>query len=393
MDIEQFVARLEWLEDERRKDKLTISTLQERLASLESSLPGMVQQIKDLTGDLARLTASLARIDQVESAIAQVRVEFSRTLDTSERTRAEHDREVDRARQGDMDVVNKSFAELRKSIETIGELRRGLQSRTEEDFRLSRLIEELEQKVTQTRRSDDEYRHAQKLIEDGQRQEAKRVTDLQGEVAAMRKRMEEQRGKLDVTVDTLRKVETRLADFQTTEGERRQAQVAFIEKQNMLNVDRDRTWKEWQTRFEQIDSVSTNLDTQLQSLDATHRAIKRAQEGFEEITQRFERRINEITEMQRLSEDRFRQEWVGFRADDQKRWTNYTLSQEEQQREAGRQYDKLVERMTLIEESTHELNDALTQNAEQTLKRLQGLMALSREWLEMQEQNGNALRS
>lgn len=393
MDIEQFVARLEWLEDERRKDKLTISTLQERLASLESSLPGMVQQIKDLTGDLARLTASLARIDQVESAIAQVRVEFSRALDTSERTRAEHDREVDRVRQGDMDVVNKSFAELRKSIETIGELRRGLQSRTEEDFRLSRLIEELEQKVTQTRRSDDEYRHAQKLIEDGQRQEAKRVTDLQGEVAAMRKRMEEQRGKLDVTADTLRKVETRLADFQTTEGERRQAQVAFIEKQNMLNVDRDRTWKEWQTRFEQIDSVSTNLDTQLQSLDATHRAIKRAQEGFEEITQRFERRINEITEMQRLSEDRFRQEWVGFRADDQKRWTNYTLSQEEQQREAGRQYDKLVERMTLIEESTHELNDALTQNAEQTLKRLQGLMALSREWLEMQEQNGNSLRS
>ncbi|HOD03465.1 MAG TPA: hypothetical protein PKH92_00335 [Anaerolineaceae bacterium] len=393
MDIEQFVARLEWLEDERRKDKLTISTLQERLASLESSLPGMVQQIKDLTGDLARLTASLARIDQVESAIAQVRVEFSRSLDTSERTRAEHDREVDRARQADMDVVNKSFAELRKSIESIGELRRGLQSRTEEDFRLSRLIEELEQKVTQTRRSDDEYRHAQKLIEDGQRQEAKRVTDLQGEVAAIRKRMEEQRGKLDVTVDTLRKVETRLADFQTTEGERRQAQVAFIEKQNMLNVDRDRTWKEWQTRFEQIDSVSTNLDTQLQSLDATHRAIKRAQEGFEEITQRFERRINEITEMQRLSEDRFRQEWVGFRADDQKRWTNYTLSQEEQQREAGRQYDKLVERMTLIEESTHELNDALTQNAEQTLKRLQGLMALSREWLEMQEQNGNSLRS
>jgi len=292
-----------------------------------------------------------------------------------------------------MDVVNKSFAELRKSIESIGELRRGLQSRTEEDFRLSRLIEELEQKVTQTRRSDDEYRHAQKLIEDGQRQEAKRVTDLQGEVAAIRKRMEEQRGKLDVTVDTLRKVETRLADFQTTEGERRQAQVAFIEKQNMLNVDRDRTWKEWQTRFEQIDSVSTNLDTQLQSLDATHRAIKRAQEGFEEITQRFERRINEITEMQRLSEDRFRQEWVGFRADDQKRWTNYTLSQEEKQREAGRQYDKLVERTTLIEESTHELNDALTQNAEQTLKRLQGLMALSREWLEMQEQNGNSLRS
>jgi hypothetical protein len=58
-----------------------------------------------------------------------------------------------------------------------------------------------------------------------------------------------------------------------------------------------------------------------------------AQEAFEEITQRFDRRINEITEMQRLTEDRFRQEWVSFKADDQKRWTNYSLVQEEQQRE------------------------------------------------------------
>jgi len=195
-----------------------------------------------------------------------------------------------------------------------------------------------------------------------------------------------------VSVDTLRKVETRLADFQATESERRQAQVAFIEKQNMLNVDRERTWKEWQTRFEQIDAVSTNLDTQLQALDATHRAIKRAQEGFEEITQRFERRINEITEMQRLSEDRFRQEWVGFRADDQKRWTNYTLSQDELQREAGRQSEKLTERLSLIEESTQEVKDALVQSSEQTLKRMQGLMALAREWLENQEQSGIPLR-
>ncbi|HNT53930.1 MAG TPA: hypothetical protein PKG95_04410 [Anaerolineaceae bacterium] len=392
MDIEQFMARLEWLEDERRKDKLTISTLQERITSLEATFPGMTQQIKDLTGDLARLTASLARLDQIDNSVAQARVEFSRALDTAERSRAEHDREVDRVRQADLDMVNKTFAELRKSIESIGELRRGLQSRTEEDFRLARLIEELEQKVTQIRRSDDEYRHAQKLIEDGQRQETKRVTDLQGEVAAIRKRLEEQRGKLDVSVDTLRKVETRLADFQATESERRQAQVAFIEKQNMLNVDRERTWKEWQTRFEQIDAVSTNLDTQLQALDATHRAIKRAQEGFEEITQRFERRINEITEMQRLSEDRFRQEWVGFRADDQKRWTNYTLSQDELQREAGRQSEKLTERLSLIEESTQEVKDALVQSSEQTLKRMQGLMALAREWLENQEQSGIPLR-
>jgi hypothetical protein len=70
------------------------------------------------------------------------------------------------------------------------------------------------------------------------------------------------------------------------------------------------------------------------------RAVKRSQDSFDEITQKFERRINEITEMSRINEDRFRQEWGGFKNDDQKRWTNYSLSQEEQFREIQRQLEK-----------------------------------------------------
>jgi oligopeptide/dipeptide ABC transporter ATP-binding protein len=59
--------------------------------------------------------------------------------------------------------------------------------------------------------------------------------------------------------------------------------------------------------------------------------------------------IGEITEIQRLSEELFRQEWVTFKADDQKRWTNYTLAQEEQLRETSRQFDKYNERMVAID--------------------------------------------
>src|SRR5690606_21242382 len=126
------------------------------------------------------------------------RVEFGRSLEATERQRSEREREQERVRQGDVDVFNKAIADVRKGLEPIAELKRGLQSRQEEDFRLARLIEELEQKVLLTKRSDDDYKHAQKLLEDSQRQDAKRLTDLQGEVAALRKRQEEQRGKVDI---------------------------------------------------------------------------------------------------------------------------------------------------------------------------------------------------
>ena len=386
MENEQLLQRLEWLEEERRKDKTAIAMLQERLNALEALQPNLAQQIKDLSAENARLSSAMGRFEQIDATIAQLRIEFTRSLETTERQRNDRDREAEKTRLADLEMLNKAIGEVRKGLEPISELRRGLQARVEEDFRLARLIEETSQKVLQTRRSDDEYRHAQKLLEENQRQDNKRITDLTGEVAALRKRIEEQRGKVDLVSDAQRRIETRISDFQAADTERRQAIASFIEKQTMGIVERERTWKEWQTRFEEIERTSTNIDAQLQALDATQRAVKRAQEAFEEITQRFERRINEITEMQRLVEERFRQEWVAFKADDQKRWANYSLTQEEQQREVTRQFEKLTERLLPIEDMLQQLKERLTQLTEDTSKRLQSLLTLNRQWVENFEQ-------
>ncbi len=386
MDLEQLIKRLDWLEEERRKDKALIATLQERVADLEEGFPRSLQQITMLEGELARLSASLSRFDQLETAIAQVRVELTRMIQDMEKQRAERDREVDRIRLADLEVLNKAIAEVRKGLDAIPELRKNLQARIEEENRLSRLIDALEQQVSQYQRADEEFRRQQKLLEESQRQDAKRVIDLQGEVAAIRKRLDEQRGKMDVIGDAQRKLEARIAELLAAENERKQSQIAFMDKQNMLALERERVWKEWQTRFEEIESTAANLDAQIQSLEATHRSLKRAQEAFEEITARFERRINEITEMQRLVEDRFRQEWASFKADDQKRWTNYLLVQEEQNRDLTRQINQLGERLTAMEDLSQELQDSLAIFREETHKRLQKLLAFSRELLETYEQ-------
>jgi prefoldin subunit 5 len=230
-------------------------------------------------------------------------------------------------------------------------------------------------------------------LEDGFRQDAKRITDMSGELSALRKRVDEQRGKVDLASDNLRKVEVRLNDFQAAELERKQTQVAFIEKQNLIQVDRERAWKEMQNQFEQISNQAANLDNQLQALESTQRSVKRSQETLDDITQRFDRRLNEITEMQRLVEERFRQEWMAFKADDQKRWTNYNLGTEETQRETGRSLEKIIERLRILEESSQQVRDSIDLAVEETRKRLQSLMALSGEWVEDHDKNHNSGRA
>jgi len=387
MELEQIIKRLDWLDDERSKDKTTIETLRSRLDILEAKVTPLAQQINELNAELSRVQSQLARFDQIEASISQLRVDLTRMIEGIEKARAEHDREVEKVRRSDQEALNKSLAELRKGLEPIPDLRKAIQARVEEDFRLGRLIEELEHKMLETQRGDEEYRRSLRLLEDGFRQDAKRITDLSGELSALRKRFDEQRGKVDLTADNLRKLEVRISEIQAAEGERRQAQVAFIEKQNLVQVDRDRAWKEMQTRFETIGQQAANLDTQLQALENTQRSVKRSQETLDDITQRFDRRLNEITEMQRLVEERFRQEWVAFKADDQKRWTNYNLGQEETQRESGRNFEKIMERLRVLEESAQQVRDSIALATEETRKRLQALMVLSGEWVEDHNKN------
>lgn len=382
MDLEQIIKKLEWLDDERRKDKTVIATLEERVAALETMTATQLQHIKELSGETARLSALIARFDQLESAISALRVEFSRSIEAIEKQRSEHEREMEKVWRGELEAINKNVGELRKLQESFAELKKGLQARIEEELRLSRLLDEVNKKFEENSRADEESRRTLRLLDEGRRQDGKRLTDLQGETSALRKRQDEQRGKLDLMDDSLRKLELRLGELQAAENERRQTQMAFIERLNLQSVERDRIWKEWEAKFVDVEKISADLQVHIQTIETLQRSIRRSQEGFDEISQRFERRINEITEMQRLVEDRFRQEWLSFKADDQKRWTNYVLIQEENQRELGRQHEKLNERLTRLEDLSQELKDTLQQITEETQRRLQDLAATAQQWLE-----------
>jgi len=380
MESEQILKQLDWLDKEQRSDKARLGALEERQFALEGNLEPLPRQLRELGSEITRLEAVMARMDRFDEMLVQQRAEAKQYFEELERQIKKRDEEADKVRRVEMRAIDTNLVELRKELEPIAELKRNLKARVDEEARLARLIDEIRTKIDATRRSEEEYTRAFRLLDDGRRQDAKRTTDLQGELAAIRKRVDEQRGRMELVTNTTKKLETRLNELTVLETERRETLEAFLEKQALFQVERERVWKEWETRFAAIEIQTADIENNLQTLDATHRAIKRTQQTVDEVTQKVERRINEITEIQRLSEERFRQEWVTFKADDQKRWTNYTLTIEEQRNESTRQYEKLSERVTRLEDSLQEIQDLLQQMAEQTEKRMQSLLALAHEW-------------
>jgi chromosome segregation ATPase len=387
MEMEQILKQVDWLDDERRKDKTRIGALEERLGALEGNIPPLANQIKELGSDIARLAALMGRMDNFEESLLQARTESKQYFDELERQFKRQQEEAEKVRRVEMRALDSSLAELRKELEPIPELKRGLKARVDEESRLGRLIDEVRNRIETVRRSEEEYTRSFRLLDDSRRQDSKRLTDLQGEVTAIRKRVDEQRGQVELATSALKKADARLNEMAAVETERREAQANFLENQTLREVERERVWKEWQARFELIETQTSDIEENLQALEATHRAIKRTQQTVDELAQKVDRRINEITEIQRLSEERFRQEWVTFKADDQKRWTNYTLTLEEQRDEATRQYERLGERVTLLEDNTQEIQDLLHQINEQTEKRLQSLLSIVHNWVSSYDGN------
>jgi chromosome segregation ATPase len=310
MDIDQVQKRVQFMEDEHRKDKDAIALLENRIVAYEGGIKGVNDQIKSLNAEITRLAAVVTRMDQYDANMLQLRLESKRQIEELDKEIKKREEEADKVRRVEVKALDTGFQELRRELDVLPRLEKGIQARVEEDTRLVRSVDEVRARLESVRRDEDEYTRTYRLLEDGRRQDAKRLTDLQGDVAVLRKQADSQRGQTEVLNTTLRKLETRVNELVTVEVERRDIMQNFLDKQALAQVERDRVWKDWQNRFEMIEKQATDTEKQLVSLEATHREAKRVQLVLEELNQRVERRINEITEVQRLGEDRFRQEWV-----------------------------------------------------------------------------------
>ncbi len=392
MDMDQLAKTVQWLDDERRKDKQEIAALQERLNALGSDNVGLTRKLQQLETDLAASAATLQRVAKIDEILDGYRKEMTRQLEELEQRRAEAARDDERLRKVEREGLNKSFADLRKGMENIGKLERESQARKEEENRISRLVAELQNKVTEFNRYIDERSRSVTVLEEGRRQDAKRITDAQTDLSELRKRVDENRGKLDVVENVARRTEARAGELVTAEAERRSLQTQWVEAQSLAQAERDRTWAELRDKAEATLKTFEEYAHRVEQYAETNREVKRSADELKQTSELLERRITESAEMQRLAEERFRQEWAAFLADDQKRWTTHMLLRDEQWREHDRLTTKQEERIENLEEQLTESLDTLRHLQAVDANRLQSLLTLLREMMAEYDQNFTKVR-
>ncbi|MDY0125776.1 MAG: hypothetical protein RBS09_06230 [Anaerolineaceae bacterium] len=372
--IEQLEKRVEWLDNERRNDKTNLASLQNRLTILEGENMNLRKQIKELEVLINQNSTQIASMDKYENRIDRLNIDLTKQIrDVNER--AENNlTEAQKRNKIEVDSAKKSIAELYPVMDMFDPIRKDISSVKAENVRLARLNEELKAKIQDVNRFDEDYRRSLNLLEEGRRQEAKRITDLQGEVASVRKRLEETRGRFDSFSDSFRTMDTRIAEIQNNEKDRRENQSQFIDRVNSSLVEKDKVFAEWEKRFAEIDQFNANLGSQIETLEKIRLSVTKAIQTSEETSQRFERRVNEITELQRLNDERYRQEWTNFKSDDVKRWTNYMLAQEEQTRETTQKFAELTKQLQELDDLTTLMRDDLDAVSRETVRHIQTVL-------------------
>jgi chromosome segregation ATPase len=372
--LEQLERRVEWLDNERRNDKTNLASMQNRLTVLETENTNLRKQIKELEILISQQGNQISSLDKYEGQISRLNNDLSKQIrESGERANLNLD-EASKRQKLELDSLKNNLNKLYELTEQIEPLREELKISKAEDTRLSRLIEEQKARITEVSRFDEDYRRSLQMVEENRRQEAKRITEVQGEITSMRKRVDETRNRIEGLADNFRSFDTRITELQGYEKDRKEDQSRFIDTVNSSLVEKERSFKNWEGRFQELDTINTKLNTQIEALEEARLSISKSLAQADKLTQQFERRINEISEVQRLNDERFRQEWASFKSDDIKRWANYMLTYEEQNRETGQEIADLNRQIEEIKDISVRNQDAIEALNRETVRHVQMIL-------------------
>jgi len=344
MDLTQLSQMVAWLDEEHRRDREEIARTDQRLQSMVIENQEQSRRIQDLEGRLANTQAQLTQFAQIQQALQQLKNEVVVLLDKQSETRLQMEREIERARMSDREALSRGIAEVRKELPRIGRTEEELVSRRAEDQRLGEMLLALRQSVNNFSKDLDERTRTLPYMVEQRAQDNKRIAQLQAEHVELLKRIDLVSAKPPVLEERISRLERDLSKIQPIPELLRTEQQAFLEGQRVTDVERSRQITVWETEFLQQRELIEKQVVRLREFTAQYDAAGRAIKTLEEFQTSMIRDQRQISELQRLAEERQRKELAEWQAENEQRWKKETLRWDYTIQEQQKVNQKLADR-------------------------------------------------
>jgi hypothetical protein len=352
MDLNQATQMLNWLDEERRQDKVELARLQEQVRSQAAEIAEQAKRVQELEGKLAGTQVHLNKIDRLDDFLQQFKDEIVLLVDKYDQQRRQAEKEARHLRRMDRENQSKALAEIKKDLTKLNRLEQDLQLRRAEDKRLGEAVLSIQQELDDVTKASEDRTKSLAYLETQREQDTKRIAELQEETNQLLTRSEAQTRKLELIEDSVRRLESQAAEWQGFQSALKQEQMRMIETQQLNEQQRQRQMESWAEELNEYRMKMEEYTARMQRFTELYEENKKALEALEKFEQRLKQTQNELMELQHLAEQRQKERLEEWRMENEKRWRKETLSWEHQWREQVRHDEELEELLKQIEKQT-----------------------------------------
>ena len=203
----------------------------------------------------------------------------------------------------------RAIAEIRKELPRFGRIDEELVARQAEDQRLGEMVLAQRQALNNVGKDLDERTRTLPYMVEQRAQDNKRIAQVQAEIVELLKRTDAVPGKLAILEERQQRQDLQIQKLQPVPDQLRREQQTFIEAQKLADAERCRQMDEWAEAFaEQRKNIETQ-SLKMREFGAVSETAQRAIKSLEEFQAGMLRDQKQLSELQRLAEERQRKEF------------------------------------------------------------------------------------
>jgi chromosome segregation ATPase len=355
MELTQVSQLLTWLESERKKDKALLATLEERLQGLAVEMQQQARRMQELDTSLAATKPLLSKVNQIDRILDEYKVETRALLERRDEERKKGEREAARLRVVEIEELHRAIGEIKKELPRIGRLEEEMPTRRAEEKRLGDQVKQVILQAELALKQLEEHTRGIPYLEEGRRQDNRRIGQLEGETVEHSKRLETLAGKLQLLEDALGKIPPKFDPLY----ELINARDKTIEEIRVMEFRRQQQMSAWEEELAKFRAQMTDYGDIVAHLREQSQVNLKAASDLAAFQERLRQRAAEIAEVERIFENRIKRVIEEAQVGDEKRWQKYTTRIDERWHDHDRLHAEQASRLDRLEAAPGPIMDAI----------------------------------
>jgi len=305
LDLSQATQLLTWLDEEHRKDKALLMSLQSQIDGQKVQLTEQARQLQDIQAALARVEGQLSKLPQLETSIQIVRNEFAGLLAKQAAEQEGRQEARLRAERAESEGTARIIHQIQERLEALGSFDSTVAVLRDEDNKLrAELTKAFTQLSDVSKRVSTQDQRLGMLAQDSQvfRQALAdnrlAAEDLNSKHLALKAASETIAPRLDTKLEQLQSA--------LDEANRRVQEDLNVSQAKLQ--EQDRQVEELSRQMEANQLLTTRWGKQMEEFATQFEGNRRILYDLRELERQIRQQGNELLELQRVAADRQRTE-------------------------------------------------------------------------------------